>query len=636
MENLVKLYHDWEIQMLVLLSFAIQIFLFFTGGLRVRSINTLLRLSIWIAYLGADMIAVYALGYLSQHKDATIGRDTIRAIQPLAFFWSPFLLIHLGGQDTITAFAMEDNNLWLRHLLNLVVQVVLTLYVFWKSIGRHSVELLVSGIFVFVAGIIKYGERIWSLKCGSFKSLESSTGDHCKHHFPELIDGDAGYSNTVCTGLRSMLDVLNFFAGRTLFVGSSVRFGREGLGTWLPNQVLKVLGIELGMMYDDLYTKALVLRTRSGIILRCISQISALVAFILFLSGNKHSYSRADIAITYSLFVGGFFLEVCALFIFMMSPWTWAWLKARKYDRLSRFSWFLFSSGLIGWPEKRPLWSNSMGQYNLRGWFEGSDQPKSCGQRVMNMARKLATSIGVEKEKIFWLSKLLDTEYVKVDKEMECLAEAAGCFVREPYEFQRTREWPNLDPLLRYAQVFYIADFGFAIVFMHLVTELHLSKYPCSDVEADVAADIEVLVEVCRKLSRYMMHLLISLPSLLPLNASAVATLDRWQADMSENDIMTELKELEPQPGKEALEEIKEVWVRLIIYAAAKSQPEMHAAQLGRGGEALTFVWLQLAHYNCGDFGFSRIELTRDRSKHSIFYVLQLKEVVMEGTGFPG
>lgn len=369
--------------------------------------------------------------------------------------------------------------------------------------------------------------------------------------------------------------------------------------------MLKVLGVELGMMYDDLYTKALVLRTRSGIAFRCISQLSAFIAFILFLIGKKHKYSRVDSTITYSLFVGSFFLELCALFMFMMSPWTWAWLKAQKYYRLAQFSWSLFSSGLIGWPEKKPLWSNTMGQYNLSGWYEGSGQPKSCGQRVMNMTRMLATSIGIDKEKIFWLSKLLATEYVKADKVMECLMEATSSFIREPYEFQRPREWPNLDPLLRYAQVFYIADFGFAIVFMHMITELHLGKYPCSDIEADVAADIDVLVEVCQKLSRYMMHLLLSFPSLLPLNSSAVVTLNQWQADMSENDIMTELKVFDPQPGKEALEEIKDFWVRLTIYTAAKSQPEIHAAQLARGGEPLTFVWLQLAHYNCGEFGFS-------------------------------
>lgn len=68
--------------------------------------------------------------------------------------------------------------------------------------------------------------------------------------------------------------------------------------------MLKVLRVELGMMYDDLFTKVLVLRTRSGInTLRCISQLSALVAFLLFLAGKKHKYSRADIATTYLLYL---------------------------------------------------------------------------------------------------------------------------------------------------------------------------------------------------------------------------------------------------------------------------------------------------------------------------------------------
>ncbi|RLN04151.1 hypothetical protein C2845_PM13G06250 [Panicum miliaceum] len=87
----------------------------------------------------------------------------------------------------------------------------------------------------------------------------------------------------------------------------------------------------------------------------------------------------------------------------------------------------------------RSLWSNAMGQYNLRGWFEESGKPKSCGQRVMNMTRKLATSIGVDKEKIFWLSKLLDTEYVKADKVMECLVEATSNFVVNPLIFRGPR-----------------------------------------------------------------------------------------------------------------------------------------------------------------------------------------------------
>lgn len=105
--------------MLVLLSFILQMLL--------GSRNAPLRFCMRIAYLGADLVAVYALGFLSRHKDAHTETEIFWAAHPLAFLWAPFLLMHLSGQDTITAFAIEDNNLWLRHFLNLVVQIGLAL-----------------------------------------------------------------------------------------------------------------------------------------------------------------------------------------------------------------------------------------------------------------------------------------------------------------------------------------------------------------------------------------------------------------------------------------------------------------------------------------------------------------------------
>ncbi|OEL23002.1 hypothetical protein BAE44_0015981 [Dichanthelium oligosanthes] len=158
MATLMQLWNDWELQVLVLLSFMFQAFLFFAGGLRWRSTDTALRLMIWLAYLLADFIAVYALGQLSRQKNGTeVGES-----HQLVFFWTPFLLIHLGGQETTTAFSVEDSELWLRHLLNLLVQVGLALYVFWKSTIPHN-QFLASAIFAFIAGIIKYGERTCAL-----------------------------------------------------------------------------------------------------------------------------------------------------------------------------------------------------------------------------------------------------------------------------------------------------------------------------------------------------------------------------------------------------------------------------------------------------------------------------------------
>lgn len=212
MATLLQLWNDWELQALVLLSFILQVFLFFSGGLRRHSTNGGLRLLIWLAYLMADFVAVYTLGQLSRQKTDATG---LGEPHQLTFLWTPFLLIHLGGQDTVTAFSVEDNELWLRHLLNLLTQVGLALYVFWKS-AAHS-WFLSSAIFAFVAGIIKYGERIWALKSASQKSLRSSTKSVIDQ-FPELEEDEQelGYFTMVKFALSTSPGVRNVFVGRKL------------------------------------------------------------------------------------------------------------------------------------------------------------------------------------------------------------------------------------------------------------------------------------------------------------------------------------------------------------------------------------------------------------------------------------
>ncbi|OEL26503.1 hypothetical protein BAE44_0012477 [Dichanthelium oligosanthes] len=43
---------------------------------------------------------------------------------PIIFaFWTPFLLLHLGGPDTITAYSVEDNELCNRHLVGLLFEL---------------------------------------------------------------------------------------------------------------------------------------------------------------------------------------------------------------------------------------------------------------------------------------------------------------------------------------------------------------------------------------------------------------------------------------------------------------------------------------------------------------------------------
>uniref|UniRef100_A0A161XTC8 DUF4220 domain-containing protein n=1 Tax=Daucus carota subsp. sativus TaxID=79200 RepID=A0A161XTC8_DAUCS len=80
------------------------------------------------AYLLAEMLAIFGLGLIVSRQRLSSQyckeKDEDHDNNHLHIFWAPFLLLHLGGPDTITAFAPEDNELWLRHLFYLASQCI--------------------------------------------------------------------------------------------------------------------------------------------------------------------------------------------------------------------------------------------------------------------------------------------------------------------------------------------------------------------------------------------------------------------------------------------------------------------------------------------------------------------------------
>uniref|UniRef100_A0ACD5TKZ1 Uncharacterized protein n=1 Tax=Avena sativa TaxID=4498 RepID=A0ACD5TKZ1_AVESA len=607
MESIVKLFTEWEIQLLVLLSFTLQLFLFFAGSLRRCSYSGFLRVCNWIAYLGAYFVAVYALGYLSRHN-----QEETRGTEPLAFFWAPFLLIHLGGQDTITALSMEDNNLWLRHLLNLVVQVILALYVFWKSIARlNNVELLASGVLVFVAGIIKYVERVWCLKRGSLAGLASKNE---VDDYYAGVDPD-GYASRFIEAFRSMKFAIRVFGSSA---DSRYYLSFDGIDDADEmDKNVKETRLLLGLMYDELYTKARVLRTWSFMIFRLISQISFAVAFAVFHSSivvdtqqqqGRWRYMKADVAITYSLFIGGHFVEVCSVLNSMMSPWTWNMLKNRQWERLARLSWLILSSD-IGWPEKKQRWPCSFGQYNFLSWLTGDGHPPQARRRrrrrrrtfcqgVMAVVRRAFEDVmGVNRKKLFWMSKVLDTWYIEADQVLieKYVAREIVRLTKEHKLIIPSRDWPNLAPVLMYRAYNWANNFGEAIARMHLLSELHLRRY---DHMAEDDEEAFGMAQICRKLSNYMMHLLVSNPSMLPLTTSSERVLETCHELDHPVGSMGNHEEL--HPSKETVEEMVYMWTRILIYAAGKSRPAVHASQLATsGGELITLTWLLCWNKSC-------------------------------------
>ncbi|RLN34831.1 uncharacterized protein C2845_PM03G17670 [Panicum miliaceum] len=140
---------DWEIRVAVQVSLLLQVLLIFVGPVRKRSSHPFPRFTVWSCYLLADWVADLALGLLlnnmgnigggnsssssssfglkrgGANAGATAGNNASDSTtSPVIFaFWTPFLLLHLGGPDTITAYSLEDNELWLRHLIGLLFEL---------------------------------------------------------------------------------------------------------------------------------------------------------------------------------------------------------------------------------------------------------------------------------------------------------------------------------------------------------------------------------------------------------------------------------------------------------------------------------------------------------------------------------
>ncbi|KAF0925688.1 hypothetical protein E2562_017255 [Oryza meyeriana var. granulata] len=157
---------------------------------------------------------------------------------------------------------------------------------------------------------------------------------------------------------------------------------------------------------------------------------------------------------------------------------------------------------------------------------------------------------------------------------------------------------------------------------LHLTTDAYLRRAEAST--ATWSAEAVALAQVCRKLSNYMMYLLVAHPdsaSMLQVgfggNPRMVleAITDGFVSVMSnigggEDAILRAIRDTVrdeassfpwlTEQNEEVLKEFRDIWVRLLIYVAGKSRPEAHAAQLARGGELLTFVWLLMAHYGLG------------------------------------
>uniref|UniRef100_A0A7N2R463 DUF4220 domain-containing protein n=1 Tax=Quercus lobata TaxID=97700 RepID=A0A7N2R463_QUELO len=401
-ESVTKLWNEWELRVMVIFSLIFQILLILMGKSRKYSAAIWIRIILWIAYLSADWVATVSLGVLS-NKSGDLKGHSAEADYVISAFWAPFLLLHLGGPDTITAYSLEDNELWLRHLLGFAVQVGVAFYVFLRAWISSTLNFL--AIPIFIAGIIKFGERVWILRYTSSEHFIDSMlpnpdpgpnyARYMEEYSSKKAEGFKISSGTVIaarteannsdTTARDDTNTEAFILEKALYFFQifmllcvdlilsfhDVLNSQSFFQNISCDEAFKVIEVELGFMYDVFYTKAVVVYsfvygflTRFSlccISLRCISFFSIISAFVAFLITEKQAYSTVDVIITYVLLVGAIVLELYAVFLLLCSDWTLIWLSKHE-NRVGKFLYRAIS--LIPLTKKR-RWSNTMAQYGL-------------------------------------------------------------------------------------------------------------------------------------------------------------------------------------------------------------------------------------------------------------------------------
>ncbi|KAL3524731.1 hypothetical protein ACH5RR_013103 [Cinchona calisaya] len=642
-DNVKQAWKKWEVRLLILISLIFQVVLILLGHRRkYMAKRTSTRLLIWSAYLLADWVATVALGVISQDTldDCKVKGSTTadNLMDELVSFWAPFLLLHLGGPDTITAYALEDNELWLRHLVGLIIQTSLAFYIFLVALPGSSWFPILNAL-IFCAGLVKYVERTLALRSANIDHLRDSmltppdSGPNYAKFMEEFtlkkaegfyveadevkeipIQIEPSYPKDEKKLIAEAHDRFQTF--KRLFVDLILSFqDRESSQSYFkklyPQQAFDVVEVELGFAFDMFYTKVPIVYTVRGCILRLITFSCTSLALILFvILCEKHKYHKVDVILTYFLLVVAILLEIYAVKIQIHSDWTDYWLQKNNIRRES-----LIGASDYRRPSKR-RWSNSMAQYNLLS-FCLEEKPVVCykAQKLLHIdefreKHRYKTYENVSLD----LKVMIFDRFKKFAETSEpgppSLSTRRGSFALE---------WTNKAEI----------EFDRSILIWHITTDI--CYY--SD-RAENSPDVSSNCRESKHLSDYMLHLLVLHPFMLPIGIGLIRfrdtcaeareffkdrrlESDKAKACMKLLQVNTEVspakvkgdrsksvlfdacrlaKKLQSKEKDRKWDIISEVWVEMLAYAATHCRGRNHAQQLRKGGELLTHVWLLMAH----------------------------------------
>ncbi|XVF74325.1 hypothetical protein PTKIN_Ptkin13bG0101300 [Pterospermum kingtungense] len=647
-EVMLSLWLKWELRAMVVLSLTVQLILIRYGNRRKFSGKNLklISLLVWTMYLFADWLATVALSTLLRTR-----REQLTS--PLVIFWAPFLLLHLGGPDTITAYSLSDNELWPRHFFGLCFQIGVALYVYVKFWTLTVTSLNFLAIPIFLVGVIKYGERVWALFKASSLRFRKSVFSGAKRIQLEvdLAEGQGqGHMN-----LEDYLDHIQIkgkyrylhrafylfkvfrplFSDLKLRIYNSLSYIFELTETKVSaEEAFKMVEIELGFLYDQLYTKIPLVISRAGVILRsiCLSfTVSTLIAF-LFVVG-KHGYSKVDIGISYLLMVGAIFLEIYSDILHLSSDYGIIWLTRQNNKFLKAIGSKLFEltearkgirtmaqHSLVDYclhPRKMKLGAvlnvfdqeDNLDKYFHTRWTDVSPDLKTTIYKHL-LEKREKYEHGNPRFCFKYLSELLDERGYNVLKEKEQALEV-------DYGWSVTE-----------------VEFTHSILLWHIATDVVYFD----DHHKFRGGSLGPYCQISKLISDYMMYLLFLCPAMLPEGIGNIRHHDTcieatnffiekstfretvrglFGIDIESRSFIVQMGsqsksaffegcqiayQLQDLASKfkwdhhEKWQLMAQVWLEMLTYAASQCSWKEHSRQLQQGEELLTHVALLMAH----------------------------------------
>ncbi|KAF8029929.1 hypothetical protein BT93_E2367 [Corymbia citriodora subsp. variegata] len=607
----------WGVQLLGAASLACQIVLAILGSRRKYISSILPRIIIWTAYLLLSYVVTIALGKLTMVRINDPENPGYNEV--LVGLLAPLLLMQLGYPDSITAYAVEDNRLGLRQVVNIWFTVVI---VVWILIRCWDGSSPVSRLYypLSVVGIMKAVGWIWALQSvndeNSSVTAEDITQEASIQRLFKEFPLDKKFESTKdILKAYFRFDCLKPHLVNWLYHPLFISHDWMSIDSYTADHAFSMTEIELNFMYDVLYTKAPILYTNFGLIDRffgffCL--VSALCAFAVIF--KKAFLIDMYITYTYALLMAVTSLELYQISMLLFSDWAVVKMSVNLKVPLVR----KLLPFLAKWCMKQRRWSRSVGQLNLL-------DPNLLYKQF---PKPIAMVLDLfEKREIFrryWLHSRLAVPSSLKELVFQKMGELGNKRKLRPFtergkwtlEIHGIREKQGLSSSIE-------RTFDRSIIIWHIATEiLHKLERENSD--------------ACRGsklLSNYMMYLLALRPYMLSLTTADITLecacctlwpLLRYRDDKDVINILSSLDgDLPPRvkPSKETRitrdwhvlsevqklvvdlrtmenkwEIISSMWVEMLCYAAHNCHVYHHAKLLRRGGELITHVWLLLAH----------------------------------------